>query len=373
VVAATPPATTRPVRLTYLDRLKALLVAGVIFGHAWAGYADPGSWTYTGVREVTLRPVTVAVGEAVFGPFGLFVMAFFFLMAGLLTPKSLVRKGPGRFARDRLLRLGVPLLVFTFVLWPPLVAVLDRATGHPVRVVVDPAHVWFVEVLLLFSLGYAAWRWWRPDPPVSATTLELRGVLAVAAGVAVATFLVRLRFPLDSDQVAQLHVWQWPQLLALFGLGVAAGRRGWLDPVPDRLRRACGRAALVGVAAIGAIAGLVAARGASAREFYGGWHWAALATAAAEGILSVTVSLWLLGTAQRHLDRPPGPIGAAADRAAYAAFLVQGHVLVGLALVLRPVAVPAEVKALAVSTLGVLGSFAIGWLLVARTPLRRIL
>jgi hypothetical protein len=31
-----------------------------------------------------------------------------FLVAGLLTPTSLERKGPGPYARDRLMRLGVP-------------------------------------------------------------------------------------------------------------------------------------------------------------------------------------------------------------------------------------------------------------------------
>lgn len=150
-------------RLAYLDNLKVLLVAGVIFGHAWAGYAAVGGWTYTAVRETSLHPLSIAVGEAVLGPFGLFVMGFFFLIAGLLTPQSLARKGSGRFAGDRLRRLGVPLLVFTVVLWPPLVYLMDRATGHRPEVsFTDPGHVWFVEVLLLFSLGYAAV--WRTAP-----------------------------------------------------------------------------------------------------------------------------------------------------------------------------------------------------------------
>jgi len=108
-------------------------------------------------------------------------------------------------------------------------------------------------------------------------------------------------------------------------------------------------------------------------DFFGGWHRAALATAAAEGLLAVTVSVWLLGLAQRRLDQRTGALRAATTRAAYAAFLVQGHVLVGLALAVRPLALPAEAKALAVSLLGVVVSFAVGWLLVARTALGRLL
>jgi hypothetical protein len=362
-------------RVAYLDNLKVLLVAGVIFGHAWAGYADLGSWAYTDAREVTLAPVTQSVLEALLGPFALFVMGFFFLVAGLLTPGSVARKGPGRFARDRMLRLGLPLLVFVLVLWPMVVYVKDRVAGRPAgpfwsafaRAVraPDPAHLWFVEVLLLYSLGYAAWRWLRPSV-VAPAPLRLWHVVALAAGIAVASFLIRLRFPLDSTQYADLHLWQWPQCLGLFALGVAGARRGWLDPVPAGLGRRCGIGALVGVAAIGGFVLLVGADRVPVAQFFGGWHWAALATAAAEGILAAMVSVWLLGVAQRHLDRSDGALRAAAGRGAYAAFLVQGHVLVGLALALRWAALPAEVKAAVVSVLGVLACFALGWILARR-------
>jgi hypothetical protein len=387
-------------RLAYLDRLKVILVAGVIFGHAWVGYADLGSWAYSDVREVTLAPRTETALEVLLGPFALFVMGFFFLMAGLLTAGSLTRKGPGRFARDRLVRLGLPLVAFVVVLWPPARYGMLRATGHPtgsyrsMLLEPDPEQLWFLEVLLLFSLCYAAWRWLRPPPAAPAAApaaappatpaapprdapdherveLRPRQLVALAVTIAGASFLVRIWFPLDTTQYADLHLSQWPQYLALFGLGLAGARYGWLDPVPDRLRRGCAVAALLGALAIAGFAGVVAVAGVPAEEFLGGWHWASAGTAAAEGVLAVTLSVWLLGLARRYLNGPAGR--GRATRGAYAAFLVQAHVLVGLALLLRPLGLPAEVKAALVSTLGVLVSFALGWLLVARTPLRHIL
>jgi hypothetical protein len=48
-------------------------------------------------------------------------------------------------------------------------------------------------------------------------------------------------------------------------------------------------------------------------------------------------------------------------------------VLIGLALAMRPIDVPAEVKALVVAGVGVVVSFTLAWPLVTRTPLRRIL
>ena len=107
--------------------------------------------------------------------------------------------------------------------------------------------------------------------------------------------------------------------------------------------------------------------------FEPGLHWAPLALAAIEGPLAVGASVWLLGFAQRHLDRPPGPRARALARSAYGAFLLQGVVLTGLMIALRPVGVPAEIKALTVACLGVAGSFGCAWVLVTRTRLGRIL
>jgi hypothetical protein len=48
--------------------------------------------------------------------------------------------------------------------------------------------------------------------------------------------------------------------------------------------------------------------------------------------------------------------------------MVQGIVLIGLAVVVRPIPMVAEVKALIVAGGGVAGSFALAWLLISRVP-----
>jgi hypothetical protein len=95
-------------RVAYLDRLKVGLVAVITGVHGVAGCTGfEGAWPYQPVRQVGLPDaVDKAFGTLVL-PNMLFVMGLFFLMSGLVTPRSLARKGPGRFARDRLLRLGI--------------------------------------------------------------------------------------------------------------------------------------------------------------------------------------------------------------------------------------------------------------------------
>lgn len=379
-----------PGRLAYLDRLKLILVAVIIAGHGALAYGDlENAWPYQDVQEVQLARVSNVALSLVVLLGALFAMGLFFLMSGLVTPDSLARKGARRFARDRLIRLGVPLLVWTLLLWPGAIWAAHYAAGDTYAFwsqlshqdpILDTGPMWFAEVLLIYSLAYAGWRWWRArrggevetrplDAPISG-----RALAALAAGISLATMLVRVVFAVGSNQIGQSHLWQWPQFVAIFGLGTAAARQRWLDPVPDRIRRASGRAALGGLIAFFGLAATIAATGTNGDLlFEPGWHWSALTLAAIEGPLAVGASVWLLAFAQRHLNRPCGVRARTLARSAYAAFLLQGVVLLGLMIAMRPVPVPAEIKALTVAALGVTGSFALAATLVRHTPLGRIL
>ncbi|WP_405071650.1 hypothetical protein OG558_20250 [Kribbella sp. NBC_01510] len=105
----------------------------------------------------------------------------------------------------------------------------------------------------------------------------------------------------------------------------------------------------------------------------GGWHWPAVAFAVVDAVLTVFGSVWLLSVAQQRLDRRYrwGPL---LSRSAYGAFMLQALFLLGFAIALRPVGLPAEIKALVVAIAGVTCSFAAAWLLITRAPgLSRVL
>jgi hypothetical protein len=389
---AAPEPTAPRARVAYLDNLKLLLVALIIAAHGVAAYSDlESAWPYQDVQEVQLGAVSNAVLSLLALPAVLFVMGLFFLISGLVTPGSVARKGPRLFARDRLIRLGVPLAVWALVIWAGAKWAVYQVGGETSsfwwRFVhsdpfLDTGPMWFVEVLLVYSLAYAAWRLWRGRRAVAqdgrparaaGAPLSVRTLVAVAVAVSAGTVLVRLVFPLLSGQIGQSHLWQWPQFVAMFGLGIVAAQRGWLDPVGDRIRRGCGFAALGGLVAWAILAGAMAATGVDGEVLFDpGIHWAPLAMAAIEGPLAVGASVWLLAFAQRRLNRRPGRLGRAMARAAYGAFLLQGLVLIGLMVAMRPVNAPAEIKAVVVAGLGVACSFTLAWALVTRTRLGRI-
>jgi Acyltransferase family len=364
-------------RLAQVDNVKTALVAWVIGAHALLGYTAVGGWPYDEVNEVAFAPGVELVLAALIGPSGLFVIGGFFFLAGLFTPPSLRRKGLNRFTLDRLVRLGVPWAASAFVVWPLTMWLAYRVAGYQESVwwvvthrypLFDAGSLWFAFVLLIFSIVYAVWRTVSP-PDEDAPSPGIGLLVAMAVGIAVSSFVVRLWFPAKSGQIFDLHLWQWPQCLFMFVLGLICARHGWAREVPDRIRRRATTTAVITICLV-PILGIaigITDLAADLGPFLGGWTWQAAATALVEGILVVTGSLWLLGLAQRHLTQN-GKFARACSRAAFPAFVIQGPVLILLAIAMRPIAAPAEVKAPLVAVIALVGSFWVGWRLFAREP-----
>jgi len=354
-------------RRAYLDNLKVLLVAGVILAHAFITYGDIGSWPYRDISDLDAFNIVAALAVSLGS---LFAMGLFFLIAGFFTPGPLARKGSAGFLRDRLLRLGIPFAAYVLVVMPVLnVLASDDSKSFAANVAdLDAGPLWFVGALLLFSAAFVAWRaTWpaRPGrPPVGG-----RFLVGLAGGMAVASFVVRLVFPMNSEQVFMIHVWQWPQCIGLFALGIAAAERGGLDPVPARLRRPAGWAAAAG--ALLTVAAFAVSHD-SFDDYAGGLTWQAAVTVVAEGAVAVGFSVWLLARFQEHHDRT-SPFRAALARSAYGAYVLQGPVLVLLALALEAWTVPPEVRFLVLAPLGIAASFALAWLLTRVPGVRRVL
>ena len=102
-------------RAYFLDHLRAAILILVVVHHISLMYSGAGPFYY-------IEPATGARGVGLLALFVLFNQAFFmgllFLIAGYFTPGSFDRKGAGPYLRDRLIRLGVPTLVFALVLSP---------------------------------------------------------------------------------------------------------------------------------------------------------------------------------------------------------------------------------------------------------------
>jgi hypothetical protein len=358
-------------RIVPIDNLKAVLVAWVIAGHAFLGYAAMGGWPYDEVAETTLPREVELVLEIIIGPSALFVIGSFFFLSGLMAPRNISRRGPAAFARQRLVRLGVPWLIFTLLIWPLMMWVVYRSAGYSLSVwqvmltrqpFLDSGPLWFVQILLYVSIAHVLVIWIRRKRTALGAHAMTLGIAAIA--ITVTSFAVRLWFPARSQQILDLHLWQWPQCVGLYVVGVVVAGQGWAERVPLRTARRCGIAVLATVAggvSVAAVLGLSDLT-LDGLPFLGGWHWQALFLDVVEATLVVAGSVWLLAWAQRKLTSSSPAVSHLA-RSAYAAYLLQVPVLLGLEIAARSLEWPAVAKAILVAALAVAGSFGLGWLL----------
>lgn len=107
-----------------IDVVRIAMTMLVILHHAAISYGGSGGWFWREQPNAS-SPLLVmfnAINQSYF-------MGVFFLLAGYYTPRSFDRKGPGRYLADRLVRLGIPLLIFFVLLYPLTVALADTGVS----------------------------------------------------------------------------------------------------------------------------------------------------------------------------------------------------------------------------------------------------
>ena len=228
-------------RLYYLDNLRVALTGLLIAHHVGQAYGPTGgAW-----------PIQEATRAAVLGPFFTvnrsFFMSLFFLISGYFAAMSYDSKSPRAFVKSRLLRLGVPLLVFALLTIPLEIFVFGAPgpNGAGKAWPIDVGYMWYVEHLLLFSLGYALWRaarGRRASPIVSeARPPRVWAILVFAVLLAAVSAAVRIAYPIDRwvyllgfIRVAFADL---PRDLSFFVLRLVAYRRQWVTGISARAGR----------------------------------------------------------------------------------------------------------------------------------------
>ncbi|QBI53216.1 acyltransferase family protein [Streptomonospora litoralis] len=361
---ASPPADgaaapTRP-RLYYLDNLRVALTVLVVLHHAAIAYGNIAMWYYVEPADDPsglLLDVFNALNQT-------FFMGFFFMIAGFFTPGSHDRKGARGFIGGRLVRLGVPLLLFV-VLFRPLLGLGDYLAdpgGTPFwRYAVanmDPGPMWFVATLLVFALAYVLIRRFAPEREAAAAPAAqvvpagpagAIGPLAVTGSVALliaVTYLWRIMVPSGTSIAGVLPTPAYmPQYVLLFAAGVLAFRKGWFDAVP-RWAGWGGAAAALFMVPVYVL--VITVLGDPAALQPGSWQ--TLAVAATESTLAAGTVLALSALFQRRFNRRSA-VGRFLSDHAYAVYFLHPAVLVGLNHAFSEWEAPAVAKFAAVGAL----------------------
>ena len=382
---------TSPPRLAWIDNLRSLMIVLVVNMHACVTYSHVGSW-YVNEQPEPGMPVKLAF---VFwqGHLQAFFMGLLFFLAGVFAHRSLVRHGPLPFLRERAVRLGLPALLYMMLIHPFMVYVL---LGHPHipdgpslaalygrylasgRVLSGSGPLWFALALLVFCCVFAGWRVLRPpidgSPSPAAVAPGPAALLGFGAALVGSTFLIRIVQPIGTN-VLNFQLCFFPQYLAAFIAGVAAGKHGWIEALATtrRARLAAWFGIIGGPLALFAVIGLGGPPPEHGPNPYaGGWDWRAFGLAAWEQLAGLGISLGLLAAFYRRANAS-GRLAAWLSERAFAVYVLHAPVLVALTPMLRPAAINPFAGAALLTVTGLVASFVLADLARRVPRLRNIL
>jgi len=342
-------------RLLFVDNLRILLISMVLVVHLDGTYGAVGSWYYHDPGNNLLTGILLSIPNAIGMATG---MGLFFLIAGYFTPGSYDRKGPRSFLRDRLVRLGIPVLIYGLLLDPLVVYIASGLHGSywsfyanylpQVRGVTGPA--WFIALLLLFSLVYAAWRGLSEHRMMSATTWSgklpsYRAIAVFIVALGLVTFVVRLWWPAGWIFLPlNVPVGYLPQYISLYILGLIAYRRNWFFELTPKMAKDWSLMALMATLIIfGALTvPMLQAAGAAGTQqagyaIAGGFNWQAFGYALWESFMVVGVCIGLLVLFRTRWNHQ-GRLAISLAASVYTVYLIHPPVLVGFAYAFHVVA-----------------------------------
>jgi surface polysaccharide O-acyltransferase-like enzyme len=304
-------------RFAYLDNLRSWVIFLVVVMHSNVTYSGFGGWYYKEGRPGSLDLLSTLL----FGFYGSFTQAWFmgllFFTAAVFAARSLAKRGPAAFVKERLFRLGIPLLLYMLVIEPfigycimnyndvrsaygPLQAFAGYLTSF--RWVGSTGPLWFAEALILFCLIYAFVRSVRPRNSQSITNPpSTRGVILTILATGLAAFSIRLFSPIG-ESFLNLQFCYFASYIALFILGVFAGEGGWLDALIDGNGL---RWFTVSLAAGIPLWFLLMVTGGAMRGemlINGGFYWQSFAYAFWEAFIAIGFSIGLIAFFKKYLN-----------------------------------------------------------------------
>jgi glucans biosynthesis protein C len=338
-------------RMLFIDNIRVFLTILVLLHHLMITYSGTGSWYYNeGQPDMVSKSLGgwfCAINQSYF-------MGLFLLISAYFVPGSYDRKGAARFLKDRLIRLGIPLLVYDWIINPFVAyAFLWQDKSVPFwrffpgkyfsgGELIGQGPLWFVEVLLIFSLVYILWRVAtrsRPAAPVvEAPFPSNRSIALFALLLGLVTFLLRIVFAMDqyTFKLLNLQLPFFAQYIALFIVGLIAYRRNWLTRLPDAAGRLWLRLAPL---IILSWAPMMIINGAINDEtlFKGGLNWQSLLYTQWESFICVSMSIAVVYAFRRFVNQR-GRIAGWLVPNAYTAYIIHAPIIATLAWAAQSVA-----------------------------------
>ena len=348
-----------PERLFFIDNLRIALTILVVVHHQAVFYA-------TNVPLILFLMLNQA-----------YFMGLFFFLSGLFTPSSYDRKGPWGFLKDRLTRLGIPILIYVFILSPiakicmsffqqsnDIAPILSSFSWSSYFDTIGIGQLWFLVMLLIFDACYILWRLAtsnkRGEIPNKRSAPKIRTICLFTAALAFITYLTRIIVPINTWVLFFPSLAYLPQYISFFILGTIAQQRDWLRLLPDKL----GKTALI-VTIVGTFTLFIVAMNqviGTGGGFIGNGHWQSGVYALWDSLFAVGSCLFLIIIFRRRLDRQKN-FGRSLQKSCFTVFIIHSIVIVIAATVLRDLLIMPLLKFFLAGCISVPLSFAVAYII----------
>ena len=377
-------------RMAYIDNLRVFLTILVPLLHLAITYGGEGSWFYAERPSTELAGILLTLFVALCQ---FFFMGLFFLISGYFVPGSLERKGSWKYIKDRLIRLGIPLVLFSLLVSPFLeytksITVYNNDPGNLVTFLQNywksldytPGPMWFVEVLLAFNLIYVlvkaissrVKRFTRtntivetpPDPTRRSLTNIM--ILVFILVLAPQIFFVRIVSPIGNEW-EHIQMGFMPQYSFMFIAGILIFRLGWLPELPIRVRKIWSGVAMAAILALPVLM-LICGATEDIGPLSGGVTWQSALICGWEAIYTVAMAVFLLSVFHTRLDHQ-GILGRSMSKNAYSVYIIHPLIIVPVAYLVRNVSLDPLLKFILVAPVAVALCFIVSQFFFRRIPL----
>jgi len=299
-------------RFACLDNVRSMVIFLVVAMHSAVSYSGDGGWYY---KEGSPEQLSL-FGKIAFGLFQSFLQAWFmgalFFISAFLATKSFKKRGAAQFLKERFFRLGIPLLLFIFIISPFIYFVLmGYGSGNIFAkyihfltdikwVVSSTGPLWFVEALLLFCIAYVVIRKYFPNRKTihSFNTMTIVFVIIITGIIA---FMIRLIAPIGTD-FYNLQFCYFSSYIALFVMGIILGENNLFEYF-TRVQNIKWLYITLSVGTIAWFAIMLSGGAAEGhRYFTGGFHWQSLAYALWEAFVAIGFTTGIIAFFKKYVN-----------------------------------------------------------------------
>ncbi|WDF56066.1 acyltransferase family protein [Mucilaginibacter sp. KACC 22063] len=368
-------------KLFYVDNIRIVLTILVILHHAYITYGAPGGWYYkeptTNIAALIPLTLFVSINQS-------FFMGFFFLLAGFFSYSSYHRKGTQKFITDRVTRLGIPLIFYSFIFSPFLSFLVYRfGKEQPISYYqylatfddwIDFGVLWFVAALLLFTIVYVMCgklfiKWTKKQLPAP----TIKTIMLTALIVGILSFIVRTIFPVGWVlKPLGFQLGYFSQYVSLFIIGLLAAKNQWLKHLTYKTGKQALKIALLLFLFFPVFYVIKTKLNIPIEWYSGGFNVFSLLYAIWEQCIGFAIITAFLAIGKQRWNTSSYLLSYMSRRA-FAVYIFHPVVLIALALILRNWIADPALKLLLVAPLAVIGSFVLGAIVLWLPGTKRII